>query len=214
MKYSVKLLSTIDNGKGYIEHLRIGVFENEVQIGEYIRKYPSFWETTFEPFKLNDKWYALYSSDYTCIRIMELPSCKDIGGEEPNCHGFCPMEIFVPKYKIQRFNHSFGDINEGCHEYPDFCEEGTHYLKDAFIGGCVWGDDSSMKLEIRDISEADKGILRKKDIGYIEFDGELKKHLRVDGDDLESYWYRFPVLGCGSTDKNGNHKVNIYSETK
>jgi hypothetical protein len=101
MKYIVKVLNEIDNGKNYWKYLNVGVFkiENnaEEQIGEYKRNYSSLYNT-FCHFQKDGKDFALYSPDYTVTRIMELPSCKDIGGEEPGAGGFCPTDYFVPTY--------------------------------------------------------------------------------------------------------------------
>jgi hypothetical protein len=41
---------------------------------------------------------ALYSPSYTATRILALPECVDLGGEEPGNYGFCPVELFVPTY--------------------------------------------------------------------------------------------------------------------
>jgi hypothetical protein len=50
--------------------------------------------STFHHFRVNDQELALYSPDYTTTRLMRLPSCEDIGGEEPNSWGFCPAEYY------------------------------------------------------------------------------------------------------------------------
>jgi hypothetical protein len=39
------------------------------------------------PFMQDGRWFALYTPDYAATRIMELPSCKDLGTEAPS-HGF------------------------------------------------------------------------------------------------------------------------------
>ncbi len=87
---------------------RMGVFRrengNDELLGSYIRNYGTAFNTFF-PFHLNGKDLALYSPDYTATRIMELPSCQDIGGEEPNALGFCPVEYFVPTYLDQENVH-------------------------------------------------------------------------------------------------------------
>lgn len=87
---------------------RMGVFRREEGkdelLGSYIRNYGTAFDTFF-PFHLNGKDLALYSPDYTATRIMELPSCQDIGGEEPDIHGFCPVEYFVPTYLDQERVH-------------------------------------------------------------------------------------------------------------
>ena len=68
---------------------------NRTKIGEYLRNYSSFYNT-FHPFVQNGKEYALYSKDYTATRVMELPSCQDIAGEDRNSFGFCPIDFYVP----------------------------------------------------------------------------------------------------------------------
>ncbi len=76
---------------------KVGIFEGENQIGEYIRNYGSFGEATFFAFQQGEQWYALYSKDYTCTRLMKLPECIDIGGEDCNGNGFCPTAYYVPR---------------------------------------------------------------------------------------------------------------------
>lgn len=80
---------------------RMGVFRQEhgedELIGSYIRNYGTAFDTFF-PFEAGGKDLALYSPDYTTTRIMELPSCLDLGGEEPDDMAFCPVDYFVPTY--------------------------------------------------------------------------------------------------------------------
>jgi hypothetical protein len=80
---------------------RVGVFrvegDSEEQVGEYFRNYGGIFDSFFH-FQVDGKDLALYSPDYTATRIMELPSCKDLGGEEPDGMGFCPVDYFVPTY--------------------------------------------------------------------------------------------------------------------
>src|SRR5262245_49396950 len=102
MKYAAKVLDTIENAPGTWNSLNVGVFElfddaREEQIGQYVRNYGRLYDTFF-PFEQNGKYFALYSPDYTATRIMELPSCRDIGGEEPHSWGFCPVDFFVPTF--------------------------------------------------------------------------------------------------------------------
>jgi hypothetical protein len=83
---------------------RVGIYRTEDGkeefLGEYERNYSSLFNTFF-PFHLNGKDLALYSADYTTTRIMELPSCRDLGGEEPDSDGFCPADYFIPTYMDQ-----------------------------------------------------------------------------------------------------------------
>ena len=58
--------------------------------------YPTLFRT-FYPFQLGGRWLALYSRHYTATRLMALPSCADLGGEEPADAGFCPVDFYVPE---------------------------------------------------------------------------------------------------------------------
>jgi hypothetical protein len=104
MTFIAKPIETIGLSPVEWKSQRIGVFKvdnnGEEQIGEYLRNYGSFFDSFFH-FQQNGKDLALYSSDYTATRIMELPSCRDIGGEERSEMGFCPVEYFVPTYLDQ-----------------------------------------------------------------------------------------------------------------
>lgn len=96
-RFTARVIEKINNGKGYWESTLVGIFDGDKKIGGYKRNYPNYATSTFYAFELNDKWYALYSKDYTATRIMSLPDCQDIGGEEPNSLGFCPTEFYVPE---------------------------------------------------------------------------------------------------------------------
>ncbi len=108
MTFIAKPIETIGLSPVEWKTQRIGVFKvdnnGEEQIGEYLRNYGSFFDSFFH-FQQNGKDLALYSCDYTAKRIMELPSCQEIGGEEPNEMGFCPVEFFVPTYLDQEHKH-------------------------------------------------------------------------------------------------------------
>lgn len=176
--------------------------ECEEQIGEYTRNYGVFYRT-FYPFKKDEKDYALYSPHYTATRVMELPSCRDIGGEEPHTVGFCPVEFFVPSYIMKE--HQFPDgkpivspINE-----PDekAIRDSTYsrvispllYYPFGFVAGCVWGDDSSWKIEYLDLSAVEKGEIRRDArFGYIELPDGVSLKQAIDlvdygYDDSETY---------------------------
>lgn len=97
--YLAKEIEEISNGPNVGSSIRVGVFivEDglERQIGTYVRNYSILFDTFF-PFEKNGKELALYSPDYTVTRLMELPACVDIGGEEPASNGFCPTGFYVP----------------------------------------------------------------------------------------------------------------------
>ncbi|SRR5581483_10079535 len=137
---------------------RMEILMNGEKIGEYNRNYSPL--STFHPFLHHGKEYALYSTNYTATRVMTLPDCKDLCGEESSGHGFCPVEFLVPY-----------DPWNGCH--GDF----------GFVAGCIWGDDTSWKVELLDLSRIEEGIFqRSARFGYIELPEEmtLAQSVRVD----------------------------------
>jgi hypothetical protein len=214
--YYAKVLESQPTKPGCWEYLRVGIFEryvdgNDVQIGEYQRNYSSMYRT-FHPFQLRCNWYALYSKDYTSTRIMKLPSCEDIGGEERETNGFCPTDYWVPPLCYIESVHpapcprattpepctcrpvhgptcpyTTRPVNENA-SGPCDCGGFDEYYKwhhiwhfpdrvHGFIAGCVWGDDSSWKIQYLDLSRADEGIIKREErFGYIQ----LPNHLTLD----------------------------------
>lgn len=240
--YYAKTLESLGTGQGTWNHLRVGIFERpspdtaaerywepkisdtDRQVGEYRRNYSSLYRT-FHPFQLRGKWYALYSSDYTATRIMALPSCKDIGGEEGDSWGFCPVDYWVPPLHYIESLHDEGcprddrrghtpdgtksctctiehspecefvtkQGNRSCNACKDKWEEHhkTHQVwhfpdrAHGFVAGCVWGDDSSWKIQYLDLTRADEGIIKREErFGYIEMAGALNLDKAVR---LEAY---------------------------
>ena len=101
MRYFVRALNKTETDLDLGSFGRMGVFRrddlSEELLGSYKRNYGTNFDAFF-PFSLKGKDLALYSPDYTSTRIMELPSCKDLGGEEPHDMGFCPVDYFVPTF--------------------------------------------------------------------------------------------------------------------
>lgn len=225
--YNTKVLGEIKYGSSAWKGLKIGVFriENgkEEKVGEYERNYSTFYNT-FYFFQKDGKDFALYSPDYTVTRIMELPACKDIGGEEPKSSGFCPVDYFVPTYIQQEYiwdyesekeqkgktiinNPENKDIREGVTTRnwinqitKEECESKSLYRSltpilyhpFGFAAGCIWGDDSSWKIQFLDLSEAEKGIIKRDDrFGYIELPENQNLREAIDmydyGYDKEDY---------------------------
>jgi hypothetical protein len=93
-------VEVIDHGPGVWKTAGVDIFEEidgtARQIGSYERNHAGWCDSTFAPFVLDGRWYALYSPEYTATRIMELPSCRDLGGEENRSNGFCPVDYYVP----------------------------------------------------------------------------------------------------------------------
>lgn len=221
-KYSVKEIGTFDHGPGQWSGIRVGVFllrdEHEEQIGEYERNYFSLFNS-FHPFHLNGQDLALYSTDYTATRIMELPSCRDLGGEERDDLGFCPVEYFVPTYVDQEFTTESDNkaieplsvrrsrlnnplptsleetITE--HRYENLvsgqqCTDRTSvknispvtYYPFGFVSGCVWGDDSTLKIQYLDLKDAARGVLRREErFGHIMLPEDLDLRKAIDMSD-------------------------------
>lgn len=206
--YTAKILDTFEYSPGGWKGLRIGIFlvspEGEEQIGEYTRNYDELYRT-FCPFKKGDKDYALYSPHYTATRVMELPSCRDIGGEEPHSVGFCPVDFFVPCYILEEHKSPDGRIKVSPRNEPDeeTMQDSTHskvisprlYYPFGFVAGCIWGDDSSWKIEYLDLSAVEKGeIHRDARFGYIEMPDGMSLKQAIDlvdygYDDSEPYSY-------------------------
>ena len=135
-------------------------------VGSYERNYPALYRTFF-PFVGGDgHWYALYSPDYTTARVMSLPDCKDVGGEEPTTYGFCPVDFFVPYLDGHLLLGAEGQKGtDGSYELSP----SVHIGKFGFVAGCVWGDDSSWKVQYLDLSQIGSGkMLRDSRLGYLE----------------------------------------------
>ena len=231
--FIAKALEKVSNGKGSWESTRIGIFQNDTQVGEFLRNYSCFGEQTFYPFKREDKWYALYSPNYTAIRIMSLPDCRDIGGEEPASFGFCPVEIYIPEFqwayrkglsednlkKYPEQNHSWLSRDAEEKEYdPDlfnkdldenhkfvYKEKETFFENFAFVAGCVWGDDRSMKIELRDITLAHEGIIKPvKDWGYYD-----KKNKNLKATPKQLTIYEIVIFTLLKLDKNTRELLSL-----
>lgn len=203
-KYSIET-KTIESEKQCCWNtLEVNVFKTEngkkEAIGSYKRNYPNVYRTFF-PFMQDGKEYALYSSDYTSTRIMELPNCKDLGGEERDGLGFCPVEFYVPifrKVTIKKDDMVLYLNQEACLDEKESSDKyilhPIQYHKFGFVAGCVWGDDSSWKIQYLDLSEASKGILKRDDrFGYIELPERMKLPQAVGMRDWEPSFSRIKI---------------------
>lgn len=187
--YIAKQIAEIDNGPGSWKSARVGVFriENgrEEQVGEYERNYPTLFDT-FRYFVKDGRDYALYSPDYTATRILELPSCKDIGGEEADLRGFCPREYFVPTYaEFERVFAGGAAKRTHINNPKPGALTPIRFYQFGFVAGTIWGDDEFDKIQYLDLSEAEKGIIKRDDrFGYVMI--PEKMNLR-DVIDMENY---------------------------
>ena len=133
------------------------------KVGEYKRNYALL--QTFEPFRQGNREFALISPNYTRTSVLDLESGCVVAEEQPDAGkaGFCPVGFYVPDW---------WDVNKGStipgspHWSPD-CEWPTGDF--GFVWGCVWGDDSSWKIQYLDLSGVQHGVVRREErFGYVE----------------------------------------------
>jgi hypothetical protein len=174
-RYSAKVMRKF-KGKWKLE---IGVYDGRKRVGSYFRDYSTFYDTFF-PFEHGGKWYALVSTDYTRTDLMALPSCKIIGGEpKVEEHGFCPVEFHVPNYIRRKSGKGTWyydeqiDVDEWRVTKED--EASFHHFDFGFVAGCIWGDDTSWKVQHLDLSRVDEGIVtRTEKFGYVWLGPKVK----------------------------------------
>lgn len=155
--YTVKT-TKVPTKPGYWDHTQVEIFKDDTKIGEYTRNYSAFYNTFF-PFTQNGKDYALISEHYTGTSVIELPSCKIIAEEPKAAFGFCPTDFYVPK------------------EIPDRGLKGQF----GFVAGCIWGDDTSWKIQYLDLSQIENGIIKRDDrFGYIELSDNYLLEQSID----------------------------------
>lgn len=201
--------SSVDNGPGVWQSLKVSIYRDENLVGEYIRNYGDFGPMTFFPFQIGNDWYALYSASYTATRVMKIHEdrIEDWCGEEAVSHGFCPVEYYIPRYNIMKgtveisgkvnefttcgVDTEYENIEEFIAEWkdPNFVE--TQFCNFAFMCGCVWGDDTSWKLRYIDLSQIpDKVLTISEKFGYWELPGNmtLRKCINMSGWEPDHPW--------------------------
>lgn len=156
-------VTEIPTGEGTWDTLHVEVLDASGRtVASYDRNYPSLYRT-FEPFRQRGRTLALFSSDYTATSVMDLSTGQVIAAEEPHAMGFCPTGFYVPDW---------WDVNDGSTlpgssywSVDDELPRGDF----GFVWGCVWGDDSSWKVQYLDLSRVQEGVLHRDDrFGYIE----------------------------------------------
>lgn len=182
--------------QGVMNGLHVGVFRledgQEEQVGEYERNFPVLYNTFFH-FVRDGRDYALYARQYNATRVMELPSCKDIGGEEPHII-FCPLDYYVPSYievevyndqdqttEVERVNEpsqnwmtpytttvSASALGKEYHlHYKPRPQRHFHAI--GFVAGRNWAGGPFSLLQYLDLSEVHHGIIRRDSrFGHIE----------------------------------------------
>lgn len=161
-------VSTVENKPGTWNSSLVSIYKecsgNTQFIGKYLRNYPLYAKETFYPFQSSDgNWYAVYSANYTCTRVMKLfdDRIEDWCGEEPSNNGFCPTEFYIPRYheySLPDDSDSYFLIDNTCKDDNEFVSEGkvpdlvsTNYCAFGFLSGSKWGDDGIWKLRFMNL---------------------------------------------------------------
>ena len=156
-------VTEVPSGQGTWNTLHVEVLnETGSIVARYDRNHPNLYRT-FEPFRQGHRTLALISTDYTATSVLDLSTGRVIAAEEPHSGGFCPTGFYVPDW----WDLHDGSVLPGStlwrqdHELPkgDF----------GFVWGCIWGDDSSWKVQYLDLSRVENGtIVRDERFGYVE----------------------------------------------
>ncbi len=148
-----------------VEVLRRGANAGDFEtVCDYKRNHTMF--ETFEPFRQGARDFALISRDYTTTAVLDLGSgavVAEEGGSGSSESGFCPVGFYVPDW---------WDVNDA-----STLPASTYWTTDCewpigafgFVWGCIWGDDSSWKVQYLDLSRIQQGIIvRDQRFGYVE----------------------------------------------
>jgi len=184
-KYSAKPIEVIDKSPNALKNIRIGIFRTDdnssEQIGEYIRNYHLFFKT-FYYFIKDGKDYALYSPNYFITRVMELPSCVDIGGEEQTKTSLCPNEYYVPMYvdreyqftdKGERVTRKYRIVDPAVEQTlptpiswereinTPITVSSISCFPFGFVSGSYWVKEGPEIIQHLDLSQVEKGIIKR-----------------------------------------------------
>lgn len=131
------------------------------KVCEYERNYDLL--QTFEPFRQGDREFALISPQYTGTSVLDLATGRVIAEEPVSPAGFCPVGFYVPDW----WDLQDGSVIPGS-EYWNADREWPSG-EFGFVWGCVWGDDSSWKVQHLDLSGITHGVIRRDErFGYLE----------------------------------------------
>jgi hypothetical protein len=134
-----------------------------VKLYEYERNYAPL--QTFEPFRQGAREFALIARDYWRTAVLDLNSGKVIAEEATSGgNGFCPVGFYVPDWWDV---HELGGMIPGSPSWDTDCEWPVGDF--GFVWGCIWGDDSSWKVQHLDLRRVQDGtIVREERFGYVE----------------------------------------------
>lgn len=136
---------------GFWAVVNVEIRRGNVLVFEFTRQYPSFGLETTRIFSLEGQDVLVYSENYETLNFFNLTKREAITLNEESkkqiC-GFCPTDILVPKFIVDDDVYICDGGTNG--EFHDF----------AFVSGCVWGDDSSWKLNILDMKNLLRGAVK------------------------------------------------------
>ncbi len=166
-RYTTRVTATKKPGTWQTVH--VDVLDDDAVIASYDRNYSML--QTFEPFRQHDRVFALISTDYTATSVMDLHTGKIIAAEEPKENGFCPVGFYVPDW----WDLQDGSILPGSMHWQPVDDEWPSAGDFGFVWGCVWGDDSSWKVQYLDLSYVRDGVIRRDDrFGYLKLATDTK----------------------------------------
>jgi hypothetical protein len=171
--------------------VHVEVLDGERVIAEYDRNYRML--QTFEAFRQGDRTFALISTHYTATAVLDLQTGEVIAAEEPASNGFCPVGFYVPDWWDL---HDGTKLPGSMHWRPD--DDQWPIGDFGFVWGCIWGDDSSWKVQYLDLTCIQDGVIgRDERFGYLK----LATHPKLDPRDF---------IRCSSWE--GQRRVEFYVE--
>ena len=140
---------------------RASIGNKPEKVYEYERNYGLL--KTFEPFRQGGNEYALISPDYSATSVVDLATGLVVASEPTSSDAFCPVGFYVPDW----WDLHDGLVIPGSEHWKEDCEWPTGQF--GFVWGCVWGDDSSWKVQYLDLTAIQSGVIRREErFGYLE----------------------------------------------
>jgi hypothetical protein len=131
------------------------------KVAEYERNYGLL--HTFEPFRQGGREFALISPQYTGTAVLDLATGRVIAEEPRSSSGFCPVGFYVPDW----WDVHDESVIPGSEFWNADREWPSGEL--GFVWGCVWGDDSSWKVQYLNLTGIQDGAIRRDErFGYVE----------------------------------------------
>jgi hypothetical protein len=195
-RYSVRVTPRPER-KGMVTTVDVHILDGQRVVASYHRNYDML--RTFEPFRQGDRDYALISPNYTATSVIDLQTGEIVASEEPDALGFCPVGFYVPDWWDVHPSRS-PHVVPGHPEDEPFMRPGTLGWEDehewpsrgdfGFVWGCIWGDDSSWKVQYLDLSEIRNGVIRREErFGYLK----LAAFPQLDAPEFIQVWERCHV---------------------